>query len=119
MAKEQKSEQPKKADKKTKEDVKQTASVRTNNSNVSYDYVIKYPLSTEKSLKSTEFENKMTFIVDLKASKALIKKAIEHKFNAKVNSINTVITLEGIKKAYVKFDKGVNAIDIATNLGMI
>lgn len=81
--------------------------------------VLKYPLSTEKSLKAAEFENKLLFIVDLSATKKEIKDAIQAMFNVKVKSVNTTVNSKGLKKAYVKFDKSVNATDVATNLGML
>lgn len=86
-----------------------------------YDFssIIKYPVSTEKSLKGAEFENKLVFVVDLKSKKSQIKKAVESYFNVKVKSVNTVITVKGVKKAYVTFDKSVVASDLATNMGMI
>lgn len=82
-------------------------------------FVVRYPLSTEKSLRAAEFENKLMFIVDIKTSKKQIKNAIEALFKSKVKSINTTITPQGVKKAYVKFDKSVNATDVATSLGML
>jgi large subunit ribosomal protein L23 len=81
--------------------------------------VIKYPLSTEKSLKLMESENKLIFVVDRKAKKQEIKKAIEKLFNAKVVKVNTFISLKDQKKAYVKFSEETPAIDIATNLGLM
>ena len=39
--------------------------------------IIKYPLSTEKAIRLMESENKLVFVVDDKASKQEIKKAIE------------------------------------------
>ena len=39
--------------------------------------VVKFPVSTEKSIRLMESENKLIFIVDKKASKLMIKKAIE------------------------------------------
>ena len=84
------------------------------------DYkVIKYPLSTEKSLRLMEAENKLVFVVDKKARKNEIKKSIERMFNAKVIGVNTVITQDGHKRAYIKFSKETPAIDIATNLGLM
>ena len=38
--------------------------------------VIKYPLSTEKSIRLMEAENKLIFVVDLRAKKQEIKEAI-------------------------------------------
>ena len=81
--------------------------------------IIRYPLSTEKSLKYAEYENKLLFIVDIRSSKKDIKDAIEAMFKVKVKSVNTSVTVDGLKKAYVKFDPSVNATDVATNLGML
>lgn len=81
--------------------------------------VIKYPLNTEKSIRLMESENKMLFVVDRKASKADIKKAIELLFKAKVVSVNTMISLADTKKAFIKFKPETPAIDIATNLGLM
>ncbi len=78
-----------------------------------------YPLSTEKSLRLMESENKLIFIVDRKAKKPEIKAEIERLFKAKVVSINTVISPKGDKKAYIKFSDDTPAIDIATNLGLV
>ena len=80
--------------------------------------VIKYPVSTEKCLKLMETENKVVFIVEEKAGKSDIKKAVEEMFNVKVKKINTLIGAEG-KKAYVKLEKEFNALDVATKLGLI
>jgi large subunit ribosomal protein L23 len=81
--------------------------------------VIKYPLSTEKSLRLMESENKLIFVVDLKADKADIKKAIESMFNVKVEKVNTFISTKGDKRAYVKFSSETPAIDVATTLGLM
>jgi large subunit ribosomal protein L23 len=77
-----------------------------------------YPLSTEKSLRQMETENKLCFRVEKGATKAEIKADIEKVLKAKVISINTVIT-RGEKHAYVCFAQETPAIDIATNLGLM
>ena len=81
--------------------------------------IIKFPLSTEKSLRLMESENKLIFVVEKKATKQEIKKAIEDVFKAKVLKINTLISQDGVKRAYVKFSKETPAIDIATNMGLM
>ena len=81
--------------------------------------IIKYPLSTEKSIRLMESENKLIFKVDKSAKKADIKKAIEKIFNAKVEKVNTFIDTKGEKRAYIKFSQDTPAIDIATNLGLM
>ncbi len=84
----------------------------------SYD-IIKNPLSTEKSMRLMESENKLVFDVDFKATKPEIKSAIEEIFNVKVERVNTVISSSGKKRAYVRFEDGYPAIDIATQLGIM
>ena len=80
---------------------------------------VKHPLSTEKSIRLMESENKLIFVVDMKAKKAEIKEAVEKIFKAKVVKINTFITPKGEKRAYVKFSDETPAIDIATQLGLM
>ena len=75
--------------------------------------VIKHPLSTEKGLKLTETQNTLIFIVDMKANKREIKKAIETMLKVKVEKVNTFIN-QGKKKAYVKLNDANKAIDIET-----
>ncbi|MBU0666264.1 MAG: 50S ribosomal protein L23 [Nanoarchaeota archaeon] len=81
--------------------------------------IIKYPLSTEKSIRLMESENKLIFIVERKVTKRDIKEALETKFKVKVQKINTLITPSGKKKAYVKFLPETPAIDLATKLGLM
>lgn len=81
--------------------------------------IIKYPVSTEKSIRLMEAENKLIFVVDRKARKPEIKKAIEQMFKVKVAKVNTLIAPDGIKRAYIKFGAETPAIDIATKLGLM
>ncbi|MBU0472009.1 MAG: 50S ribosomal protein L23 [Nanoarchaeota archaeon] len=81
--------------------------------------IIKYPLSTEKSIRLMESENKLVFVVDRKSNKEDIKLEIEKQFKMKVKTVNTLITPEGKKKAYVKFADETPAIDLATKLGLM
>ncbi len=81
--------------------------------------IIKYPLTTEKSVKFVEQENKLTFIVDKKSNKIEIMNAIEKMFKVKVIKINTTILTDGTKKAYVKLAKESNARDVITKMGLM
>lgn len=81
--------------------------------------IIKYPLSTEKSIRLMESENKLIFVVDRNANKEEIKRAIEEMFKVKVVNVNTFIAHDGSKRAYIKFSDETPAIDIATNLGLM
>ena len=81
--------------------------------------IIKYPLSTEKSIRLMESENKLIFVVNNKATKKEIRKALEDMFKAKVDSVNTFVNADGEKRAYVKFSAKNPAIDIATRMGLM
>ncbi len=81
--------------------------------------VILFPLSTEKGVRLMEGENKLLFVVNKRANKYDVKKAIETIFKVKVVSVNMLNTMKGQKRAYVKFSFETPAIDIATDLGMI
>ena len=81
--------------------------------------VLKYPHMTEKSVSLVEKENKIVFITDRRFSKEEIRKAFEELFKVKVEKINTMITREGKKKAFIKLKKEYSAADVAVKLGMI
>jgi len=81
--------------------------------------IIKNPVSTEKSIKLMESENKLIFEVDKKATKDMIKSEIETFFHVKVVSVATRIGPDVKKRAYVRFSNDTPAIDIATKLGLI
>ena len=66
-----------------------------------------------------ESENKLIFVVDLKANKKEIKDAFEKMFKAKIVKVTTHIATSGEKKAYVTFSPETPAIDIATQLGLM
>ena len=80
--------------------------------------IVKYPLSTEKSIRLMESENKLIFVVDKKSNKTEIKQAIENMFKAKVADVRTYIS-NGKKRAYIKFSAETPAIEIATQLGLM
>ncbi|BAB65417.1 MULTISPECIES: 50S ribosomal protein L23 [Sulfurisphaera] len=81
--------------------------------------IIKEFLTTEKAIKLIESQNTLTVIVNKEATKADIKREIEKMFNVKVDKVNTLITIRGEKKAYVKLKKEFNASDIAHRLGIL
>jgi len=83
-----------------------------------YKIVIK-ALVTEKTIRMIQEENKLVFIVNRKANKHQIKRAIEELFDVEIEKINTMITSKGYKKAIVKLKPEYLAIDIATNLGIL
>jgi ribosomal protein uL23 len=81
--------------------------------------IIKYPLSTEKSIRLMESENKLIFVVELKADKTEIKKEVERIFKVKVNKVTTHITPAGEKRAFVTLSAENPAMNIATDLGLM
>ncbi len=81
--------------------------------------IIKHPLSTEKSIRMVEFDNKLVFVVTAKATKADVKKAVETLFKVRVLKVNIQNSFTGQKKAYVKIGKEHLASDIGADLGMI
>jgi large subunit ribosomal protein L23 len=81
--------------------------------------VLKYPLATEKSIRLMESENKLVFVIDMKANKSDVKKAMEELFKVKVEKVRTFITPQGEKKAYIKLRPETPAIDVATELGLM
>ncbi|MBI2085338.1 MAG: 50S ribosomal protein L23 [Candidatus Aenigmarchaeota archaeon] len=81
--------------------------------------VLSHSLMTEKSIGLIEKENKLVFIVNLKATKPEIKGAVEKAFDVSVDSVTTSITRKGQKKAFVKISQGHSASEIATRLGML
>ncbi|MFW9943186.1 MAG: 50S ribosomal protein L23 [Promethearchaeota archaeon] len=80
--------------------------------------IIKKPLITEKTFDLIEKENKLVFIVDRSANKNQIKRAIERIHNVKVIKVNTMITPQGEKKAFIKLHPDDSAQDIAIELGI-
>jgi len=81
--------------------------------------IINRILITEKTIRLAEKENKITLIVNRNANKTQIKEAVEKLFNVKVEKVNTLITPNGDKKAYVKLGKDYKATDILSKLGLM
>lgn len=53
--------------------------------------ILKQPIVTEKVNKQTEKFNRFTFIVDKRANKLEIKKAVEEFYNVRVEDVNTLV----------------------------
>ncbi|MEM2263509.1 MAG: 50S ribosomal protein L23 [Candidatus Bathyarchaeia archaeon] len=83
-----------------------------------YD-VILYPLMTESASLMVERENKLVFIVNLKATKEDVKRAVEKLYEVRVEKVNIVITPKGLKKAFVKLHPDYKASDVAIKLGIL
>lgn len=83
-----------------------------------YD-VIEYPVITEKAVDLISTQNRLTFIVNKKATKKEIKEAVEKLYTVKVKTVNTLIDRKNRKKALVTLDKANNAQDVANKLGIL
>lgn len=81
--------------------------------------VLLYPKVTEKTSKLIEAENKIAFVVDKNATKELIKKEFERRFNVKVEKVNINRTFSGEKIAYIKLKERGKAQEIATELKIL
>ena len=80
--------------------------------------VLKYPVTTDERNSKIESENTITFIVDRKATKKQVKKAFKEMYATKVESVRTLITMTGEKKAFIKLNKDVEAVEVATKIGI-
>jgi large subunit ribosomal protein L23 len=78
--------------------------------------VVQYPLLTEKAVGLIEKENKLVFIVDKNATKKEIAEEVEKLYAVKVAKVNTMISIKGQKKAYVKLKPEYKAVDLAAKL---
>ncbi len=83
------------------------------------DEIIHYPLMTESASLMVERDNKLIFIVNSKADKAAIKRAVETMYEVKVKHVNLLITPQGVKKAFVKLTPEYRASDVAIKLGIL
>jgi large subunit ribosomal protein L23 len=81
--------------------------------------IVLYPLMTESASLMVEKENKLTFMVNLKANKSDVKRAVEELYEVKVESVNTQVTPTGEKKAFVKLHPDFKAADVAIKLGIL
>ena len=81
--------------------------------------VVLYPLMTESTTRLIENENKLVFIVNIKADKADIKRAVEELYDVKVSKVNVLITPRAEKKAFVKLAPEHKATDLAIKLGIL
>mgnify|MGYP000226222017 CR=1 FL=1 len=81
--------------------------------------IIKNPHITEQAMDMVDEENKVVLVVEVGADKNQIKDAVELLFDVTVKKVNTSITPQNEKKAYVKLGPSDDAMDVATELGMI
>ncbi|KAI8830396.1 hypothetical protein CcCBS67573_g06317 [Chytriomyces confervae] len=81
--------------------------------------IIKFPLNTESAMKKIEEDNTLVFITDVRANKRQIKDAVQRLYDVSAVKVNTLIRPDGAKKAYVKLDADVEALEVANRIGFI
>jgi len=81
--------------------------------------IIKSPYVTEKVTGMIDSNNTLEFLVNMKSTKPEIKKALEELYDIEVQSLRTMITSQGEKKAVVKLAKEGSANELATRLGLL
>ncbi|MBN1762285.1 MAG: 50S ribosomal protein L23 [Methanomicrobia archaeon] len=80
---------------------------------------LRHIVPSEKATMMIDSENKLQFIVDLRASKTEIKREFESVFEAPVRNVRTMITFKGEKKAIVELEEEGKAKEIGTSLGIL
>jgi len=80
--------------------------------------VIGYPFVSEKATILLEEQGKLQMIVDVRATKQDIKRAIESMYGFKVKAVNTMLTPDGKKKAIITFEQSDAAHEIASRIGV-
>ena len=79
--------------------------------------IILHAYVTEKSMDEMERQNKLEFVVDHRATRAEIKRAVEGLYQCKVAKITTKIVRSG-KIATVRLTKDFSAEDIGSRAGV-
>jgi len=81
--------------------------------------IILYPVMTEVTSRILETENKLVFVVNNRATKREIRRAVEELYEVVVEKVNVAVTPRGEKKAFVKLHPDYKAVDVAIKLGVI
>ena len=79
--------------------------------------IILHAYVTEKSMDEMERQNKLEIVVDRRATRAQVKRAIEELYRCKVDKVNTKIVRVG-KVATVRLTKEYSAEDIGSRAGV-
>ena len=80
--------------------------------------VIKHPHVTEKAMNDMDFQNKLQFAVDDRASKGEVADAVEAQYDVTVEQVNTQNTMDGEKKAVVRLSEDDDAQEVASRIGV-
>jgi large subunit ribosomal protein L23 len=79
---------------------------------------IKHPHVTEKTVDKMDFQNKMVFICYPDATKDEITDEVEQQFDVTTEDIQTMVTMNGEKKAEVQLSDDHDAQEIASRIGV-
>jgi len=79
---------------------------------------LKHPHVTEKAMDKMDFENKLQFITETDATKGEITDAIEDQYDVTVEKVNTMVTMNGTKKATVRLSEDDDAQEVASRIGV-
>jgi large subunit ribosomal protein L23Ae len=63
--------------------------------------------------------NTLVFLIHPRANKIQVKKAFNELYKANPRSVNTLVTPQGTKKAYIRLRPEDDAVAVASKLGMI
>lgn len=81
--------------------------------------IIENPHLTEKAMDKVDEDNTLVLMVDIDADKNQVEDAVEELFSVTVKKVNTAITPQAKKKAFVSLSASDDAMDVATKLGMM
>lgn len=81
--------------------------------------IIKSPYVTEKVTAMIDSNDTLEFLVNIKATKPEIRKALEELYDIDILTVRTMITSRGEKKAIVRLAKEGSANELATRLGLL
>ena len=81
--------------------------------------IFKFPVTTESSMKKIQSSNTIVLIFDPIANKRKIRFLMERIYKTKVVRVNTLITPQGHKKAFIKLSPDQDALDVANKIGFI
>ena len=79
--------------------------------------VLLHPYVTEKAMDEMERLNKLEFVVDRRATRSQVKRAVEELYQCKVAKVNVKIVRSG-KIATVRFTADYSAEDIGSRAGV-
>ncbi|CAH9105383.1 unnamed protein product [Cuscuta europaea] len=94
-------------------------STRSQRATLDYSQILKYPIVTEAGIKNILQNNTLVFAVDKRADKKIIKDAAMKIFKVQIKKVNTSITPDGTKKAFLMLTSDHKAADVAKKVKAI